>query len=253
MRHTRKIIEIDESKCTGCGQCVNACAEGALAIVDGKAKLVGEVYCDGLGACLGECPEGALKILERDAYEFSEKAVKERARRLGEADARPEPAPACGCPGARAMTLDRACAPNPGEAGGEIPSALGHWPVKLQLLSPQAPFLLGADLLLVADCAGIASPEAHRKLSAGKAVAIGCPKLDDLDAHIERLAEILAEARPKSLTVVHMEVPCCRGFVVAAERAIEKSGVRVPLRRMMIARGGAVLEEETLQGGDACG
>jgi len=252
MRRKRKVIEIDESKCTGCGECVNACAEGALAIVDGKAKLVGEVYCDGLGACLGECPEGALKILERDAEEFSEEAVKERAQRLEE-EPLPELAPACGCPGARAMTLDRECASAGDETGPEIPSALGHWPVKLQLLGPKAPFLRGADLLLVADCAGISWPGMHRTLLGGKAVAIGCPKLDDLDAHIERLAEILAEAKPRSLTVVHMEVPCCRGFVHAAEQAIEKAGIRLPLRRLMISRGGRVLEEESLAGADACG
>jgi hypothetical protein len=151
------------------------------------------------------------------------------------------------------MTLDRECASAGDETGPEIPSALGHWPVKLQLLGPKAPFLRGADLLLVADCAGISWPGMHRTLLGGKAVAIGCPKLDDLDAHIERLAEILAEAKPRSLTVVHMEVPCCRGFVHAAEQAIEKAGIRLPLRRLMISRGGRVLEEESLAGVDACG
>jgi len=244
----RQIIEIDEEKCDGCGQCILACAEGALALVGGKARLVGDVLCDGLGACIGECPRGALRVIERPAEEFDEKAVE---RRLAETrrDDSPEaecsgtPALPCGCPGSAARTLK----PSPVRelsAADRPESTLGHWPVKLQLLGPGAPFLKGADLLLVADCAGVAHPALHSELLPGRAVAIGCPKLDDLDAHIERLAQILRGARPRSLTVVHMEVPCCFGFVRAAQIAMERSGVSIPISRKMIGRTGEVLEEE---------
>jgi len=248
----RKIIEIDEEKCTGCGECIIACAEGALALVDGKARLTGDVYCDGLGACIGECPEGALTIIEREAEEFDEEAVEEllkkqekEALHKEESDKPPEkPAPPMACPGSRVMTLERPEKNACDEATGEIGSELGHWPVKLQLLGPGAPFLKHADLLLTADCVAVAYPELHRKLIKDRAVAIGCPKLDDLEAHIERLAEILKGARPRSLTVVHMEVPCCRGFLYAAEKAIEKSGVDVPLGRIQVGIKGEIQERE---------
>lgn len=244
----RQIIKIDEEKCTGCGQCIIACAEGALQLVDGKAKLVSDVYCDGLGACLGECPEGAMEIIERPADEFDEKAVEERLEQLKgghEAHKAAEPL-ACGCPGASVMTFERKAAAAGGPAG-DTPSELGQWPIKLQLLGPSAPFLKGADLVLMADCVGVSQPDLHRKLLRGKAIAIGCPKLDDLDAHIERLADILEGARPRSLTVAHMEVPCCHGFVYAAEKAIERAGVDVPLKKIMIGRAGDILEEVELK------
>ena len=245
---TRKIIKIDEERCTGCGNCIISCAEGALEIVDGKAKLVKDIYCDGLGACLGECPEGALEIVERDAEDFNEHEAMERVRRLKEQEAAGQQAPlACGCPGSAAMSLGNK---NPGAAGSSsvapTESGLGHWPIKLQLLGPGAPFLQGADLLLLADCAAASYPDLHRNLLPGRAVAMGCPKLDDLDAHIERLADIIRHSNLKSLKVVHMEVPCCRGFVYAAEKAIEKSGVKVPLSTMTIGRSGGIIAEEKI-------
>ena len=259
MRGARKIIEIDEEKCTGCGQCVLACAEGAIQIIDGKARLVSDVYCDGLGACIGECPEGALRIAEREAEEFDEAAVERRLATSGASegagtDGGPSPAAplkpgqddrgSFSCPGMAALTLDRSVAASEYREAGELRSELGHWPIKLQLLNPAAPFLRGADLVLLADCAAAALPDLHRKILRNQAVAMGCPKFDDLEAHIDRLAEILRVAGLSSLTVVHMEVPCCHGLAYLAEQAIKRSGATVAVKRMIVSRTGEVLAEE---------
>jgi ferredoxin len=247
MKKMRQIIEIDEEKCTGCGQCILACAEGALALVDGKAKLVGEIYCDGIGACIGDCPEGALTIVERRADEFDEEAVKEQMQKKHRSEIGIEESPgkplACGCPSSVMTTLEKKSQAHPGGAHHVSVSELGHWPIKLQLLGPHAPFLKGADLILLADCAAAAYPNLHQHLLSGKAVAMGCPKLDDLEAHIQRLAEILKGAKLKSLTVVHMEVPCCKAFLSAAREAIRRSGTDVPLNYMVIGRDGTIIEE----------
>jgi ferredoxin len=243
MKRTRKIIAIDEAKCNGCGQCCLACAEGALRLVDGKAKLVGDVFCDGLGACISECPEGALKIIDRPADAFDEKAVKGHPGKI-EGENKNKPLP-CGCPSSAMMELKNKPCEDTAPAGAAA-SQLGHWPVKLQLLGPQAPFLKNADLVLLADCVAVAYPDLHKKILKGKAVAIGCPKLDDIEAHIDRLAQIISGARPKSLTVAHMEVPCCSGFLYAATEAIERSGVKIPLKRIIISRSGEVLADEEL-------
>jgi ferredoxin len=244
MKKTRKIIEIDEAKCNGCGQCILSCSEGALRLVDGKAKLVGDIFCDGLGACIGECPEGALKIIDRPADAFDKKAVEVHLGKTGEENN--NKTLLCGCPSSAMMELKKNPCCNDTASAGVATSQLGHWPIKLQLLGPQAPFLKNADLVLLADCVAVAYPDLHRKILKGKAVAIGCPKLDDLEAHIERLAEILAGAQPNSLTVVHMEVPCCSGFLYAATEAIERSGVKVPLKKIIISRSGEVLTDEEL-------
>jgi len=256
---SRSIIQIDEEKCNGCGECILACAEGALTMVDGKAKLVREVYCDGLGACLGECPTGALTIVEREAEDFDAEEVDRHLRQAGrelshEHDpARPgsrqvqAPAhahgPVMACPSAGAMQLERE--QKSGPEPGELVSELGHWPVKMQLLGPATPFLQGADLILTADCVPFAFPDFHRKLLRGKVVAIGCPKLDDLEAHIERLTEIIRDAGLKSLTVVHMEVPCCFGFVQAAREALTRAGSSLPLQEIVISRHGKILPSKT--------
>jgi len=251
MKKMRKIIEIDEEKCTGCGECIVACAEGALELVDGKAQMVGEIYCDGLGACIGECPVDALRIVEREAEDFDEAAVEEllEKRKLGESEkaAAPQKAMACGCPGTMARSISREVSRHDDAAHGALRSELGHWPIKLQLLGPQAPYLKGSDLVLMADCTGFSFPNLHREILRGRTIAIGCPKLDDLDAHIHRLTQILKGAAPKSLTVVHMEVPCCRGFVHAATKAIELSGINLPLRRIMVGIHGEILERETIE------
>ena len=251
MKKVRKIIEIDEEKCTGCGECILACAEGALALVDGKAKVIGDIYCDGLGACIGQCPVDALRIIEREAEDFDEGAVvellaKKKREKSGRAAASEE-VMACGCPGTMARSIARADSSGDNEPRAAVRSELGHWPIKLQLLGPQAPFLKGSDLVLMADCTGFSFPNLHRGILRGRTIAIGCPKLDDLDAHINRLAQILEGAQPKSLTVVHMEVPCCRGFVHAAMKAIELSGIDLPLHRIMIGIQGEILEEETIE------
>jgi Pyruvate/2-oxoacid:ferredoxin oxidoreductase delta subunit len=207
----RQIIRIDEDKCTGCGKCVPACAEGALAIVDGKARLVGEIYCDGLGACLGECPEGALSIEEREAAPFDEDAVVGHLVRQGA-----EPLP-CGCPGSSVRTL----LPDPLSRRSLEPataSQLSHWPVQLRLIPPGAPFLRGAEILVCADCVPVAMPDFQSHL-AGRAVLVGCPKLDDLDHYRAKLRAIFAQARPTSITVLRMEVPCCSGLAQAVAEA----------------------------------
>lgn len=242
----RNIIKIDEELCDGCGQCILDCAEGALELVDGKARLVGEIFCDGLGACLSGCPTGALTVEQREADEFDEAAVEKRLEELKApaAEAAPETPPlACGCPSTAAMTLTP-LAPEAPTGPVSAASTLGHFPVKLGLLGPGAPFLRNADLLLLADCAATCFPGLHQKLLPGKAVAMGCPKLDDLEAHIDRLAAIVKGSGLKSITIVYMEVPCCYGFVYAAEEALKRAGVSVPVGRIKIGRGGEILERE---------
>lgn len=231
----RQIIRIDEEKCTGCGKCVSACAEGALEIVDGKARLVGEVYCDGLGACLGECPEGALTIEEREATPFDEEAVERRLARRG----KDEPLP-CGCPGASV----RALAPDPAPAQSlepSTPSRLSHWPVQLRLIPPGAPFLRGADILICADCVPFATPDFHERYLAGRVVLVGCPKLDDLAHYREKLRAIFEQARPQSITVLRMEVPCCSGLAHAVTEARNAVVPDCPLEiRVVEIHGGGV-------------
>jgi NAD-dependent dihydropyrimidine dehydrogenase PreA subunit len=244
MRKSRPIIEIDEEKCTGCGDCVMACAEGALEIIDGKAKLVGEIYCDGLGACIGDCPEGALVVIEREADDFDEEAVEELLNKNKEEKSE-GPKMACGCPGSMVRVMEPVAFSTDNQVGPAL-SALRQWPTKLQLLSPQTPFLKGADLALLADCVAAAYPDLHQNVLKDYAIMMGCPKLDDNDAHIERLTEILEGANPKSLTVFHMEVPCCSGFVYAAQEAIKNSGVKIPLKAIQIGIKGEILQERDL-------
>lgn len=245
----RKMIEIDESKCDGCGQCVTACAEGAIAIRDGKARLVSEVYCDGLGACVGHCPRGALRVIEREAAPFDEEAVREHLRRGAAA------ASAAGiCPGSRLAVFSpqpsgRAVPLGPAGAcvsGHEVtpgegePSALGHWPVQLRLVPPGAPFLREAEVLLVADCVPFALADFHRRFLRGRPVLVACPKLDDTRGYVEKLAAMIGQAGLRSLTVVHMEVPCCTGLVRLAEAARELAGQPLPLGEATISIRGQV-------------
>lgn len=243
----RNIIQIDEAKCNGCGQCALACAEGAIAIIDGKARLVSEQYCDGLGACLGECPQGAITIEQRPAEEYDMSATREHLARIGRNpddaydSAHPEsrahgPAPAyppvhSGCPGSRAQAFAPA-AKSTGLTGQ--PSALGQWPVQLMLVPPDAPYFQGADLLVTADCVPFAYADYHSDLLAGKAVVVGCPKLDDAQFYIEKLAAILTASDIRSITVAIMEVPCCRGLSYVVEQALLKSGKRLPVETIVI-------------------
>lgn len=243
---SRQIIEIDEEKCTGCGDCVTACAEGAIQIIDGKAKLVSEIYCDGLGACLGDCPEGALTIVEREAEGFDEEAVRDHLASLwvqgkGSSGAAQMEIPAT-CPSAQVLEFE-----DRGE--GAIPEAdssmsagrgLGHWPIKLRLVPPGAPFLENADLMLIADCVGFAWGDLRRQLSAESAVLIGCPKFDEYDAALGKLSDIVRNSKVRSMTVVHMEVPCCAGYWHLAQEAHAAAGEGVPLKQVVIGMRGEV-------------
>jgi ferredoxin len=237
-RVIRKIVRIDEEKCNGCGACVPACAEGALQIVDGKARLVGEVYCDGLGACLGECPQGAISIEEREAEEFDEATVERRLHELSE----PGREAPCGCPGAAVEQFDRReVAGRRSAPSVSQPSMLGHWPVQLALVPPGAQFLRGADVVLVADCVPFAYAGFHRDFLNDRAVLVACPKLDDFQAHLVRLTRILRQSDIRSLSIVHMEVPCCSGLVEMAKRAVAASGKAIPLNEVTVGTRGGLL------------
>ncbi|CAI3224690.1 Ferredoxin 3 fused to uncharacterized domain [Desulfovibrio diazotrophicus] len=222
----RLIIEIDEDKCNGCGQCVLDCAEGALAIVDGKAKLVSDVFCDGLGACLN-CPQGALKLTEREAAPFDEVAA--LAAKDGSAATAPQRPPAVaphrGCPGAAARTLRPLAAPV-ADAPAELTARLPSWPIQLRLVQPSAPFLRGAHVLLAAHCAGFALPGLHQDWLTGRIPIIACPKLEDNALLQERLTALLA-AGVQSLTVLRMSVPCCGGLERLARNAA--AGLNLPV------------------------
>ncbi len=235
----RKIITIDEVLCNGCGLCVPACAEGAIQIINGKAKLVSERYCDGLGACLGECPQGAIRLEEHEAEAFDEIAVAQHLR--SEAKKATRPATPAHCPGSRVMQFRQAAPsqdrPEKPHASGDAASgdaALGHWPIQLTLVPVTAPFFEGADLVLVADCVPVAYGNFHREFVKGKAIVLGCPKLDDAEFYAEKLGEILRQTSVRSLTVMHMEVPCCFGLVQLAKTAIAHAGRNVPLRTVTI-------------------
>jgi len=234
---SRKIIKIDEEKCDGCGACVPACVEGALQIIDGKAKLVSETYCDGLGACLGECPQGAITIEERAAEEFDEEAAKLHMEKENQAMGKLP----CGCPSATVTQFERQETTEiaPIEATDQQ-SMLGHWPVQLTLVPPTAPFLQGADVVLVADCVPFAYAGFHQDFIKDHAVLVACPKLDDFQAHLNKLTNILSHSRLKSLTVVHMEVPCCAGLTFMVKQAMHLAGQGIPLKEVTIGIRGEV-------------
>ncbi len=247
----RKIIEIDEELCDGCGNCVLACAEGAIQIIDGKAKVVADKYCDGLGACIGDCPRDALKIIEREADEFDEKAVEEYLKNLGEkdgekADGGQQDTLACGCPSTSIQTFPMAgdsCAQaNKPVTQSGSDSCLGHWPVQIRLVPVGAPFLKNADLLVAADCVPVAYPNFHRDFLQGKTVMIGCPKFDDADEYVEKFAEIFKSAGLKSITVLVMEVPCCSAMPVIVNKAMEKAGVDIPVKKIIISSRGEIIQ-----------
>lgn len=243
----RKVIEIDEDKCTGCGACVTKCAEGALAIIDGKAKVVNEVFCDGLGACIGECPEDALKIIERDAPEFDEEAVKEHLAEMDKGKAEePLGLEPCGCPSHNPMIL-KAKSGHGHDHGhkahtlADLPPELTNWPIKWRLVSPQMPFFKGADVLLAADCVPFAHRDFHGKFMEGKPVIIGCPKLDDQRGYLDKLTDLFREAAPKSITIVHMEVPCCHGLQRIVDEAVRRSGKNIPVKTTVVGIKGDIL------------
>lgn len=249
MTVNRKIIEIDEALCNGCGNCVVACAEGAIEIIDGKAKVISDNLCDGLGACIGDCPEDALKIIERVADEFDEAAVEEHlAKREKEEKKEPEKA-ACGCPSSHIQTfipgVNAGCeSANMPRSIGSEESALSHWPVQIRLVPPTAPFLKGADLLIPADCVPIAFPTLHRDFLKGRAVMMGCPKFDDPDGYVEKLKEVFKTAGLKSITCLIMEVPCCSGLKAIVNKALKESGADTPVEYVVINGKGQIVARE---------
>jgi len=277
----RTIITIDEAKCNGCGLCIPNCPEGALQMINGKARLVGDLLCDGLGACIGHCPEGAIILEEREAQPYSEKMALEniipqgidvvrahlmhlrnhnqaayyeealtilsaRGIDAGSLDAETQPTPGGGCPGAASRVLnvrDKRGVPTTPTPGA---SELTHWPVQLHLLSPMAPQYQGADLLLCADCVPYAYPDFHSRLLSGKALAIACPKLDaGQDIYVEKLRVLIDEARINSLTVAIMEVPCCRGLLALAQQAVAAASRQIAIKQVVIGIEGEILNAES--------
>ena len=231
----RKIIKINEELCNGCGLCAEACHEGAIAMVDGKAKLVREDHCDGLGDCLPACPTGAITFEERQAPAYDPAAVaRTQAARQGAAGAS-----SCACPGSQARSLSRETAPC--ACPGPSDSALAQWPVQIKLVPVRAPYFAGAHLLIAADCTAYAYGAFHRDFMAGRVTLIGCPKLDEGD-YTEKLTQILAGNDIRSLTVVRMQVPCCGGIQRAAQQALANSGRKIPLQVVTLSADGRILE-----------
>jgi ferredoxin len=250
----RQIITIDEEKCDGCGNCVPACVEGALQVIDGKARLVKESYCDGLGACLGDCPQDALHVttLEVEAYDepavlgylkqTAPEAVERHVAHLREHGiqssytpaAKPQPVAIPLCPSVRVKAWDEGPTTNDEPGQGRVRSELRQWPVQLTLLPVRAPFLEGATLTLIADCVPFANPNFHADLMRDSAIAVGCPKLDDGNAYIDKLTQILANNDIRGLKVAFMEVPCCRGLVFIAQQALKACEKAIPLELTLV-------------------
>ncbi len=276
----RKIVEIDEDKCNGCGLCVPNCYEGALQIIDGKARLISDLFCDGLGNCIGHCPQNAIKIIEREAEPYDEKKVMEKIAKAGAAtikahlehlkdhgeteylrqaieylkennievpegveEERPhhEGSAFCGCPGSRVMDFGRA---EDEAQHGDISSQLRQWPVQLHLVPPNAPFYKNADVLLAADCTAFSLGDFHSKHLKGKALAIACPKLDSSqEIYEEKITAMIDEAKINTLTVMTMEVPCCGALLLLAKRAAEAAGRKIPIKHIVVSVKGEILEE----------
>lgn len=253
----RNIIKIHEEKCNGCGLCVTACHERAIELVNGKAKLVSDIYCDGLGDCLPNCPTGAIEMIEREADEYDDDAVKSRIQELESnnnkdinLEKKAEKMP-CGCPGTMAKVIERPASNNLKldikkhvKEGNlqENTSELRQWPVQLKLVNTSAPYLNGAHLLIAADCTAYAYGNFHEDFIKDRVTLIGCPKLDDNKFYEEKLAEILSKNNIKSITVVRMEVPCCSGIVSTVKGAMLASGTIVNYREVVIGTNGEIIE-----------
>ena len=251
----RQIITIDEEKCDGCGNCVPACVEGALQVIDGKARLVKQSYCDGLGACLGDCPQDALHVTALEVEAYDEPAVLGYLRQTApgaverhvahlrqhgmassyQPAAKPQPAAIPLCSSMQVKAWDEGMTAYDEAAQGRVKSELRQWPVQLHLVPTQAPFYQGADLTLIADCVPFANPNMHADLLRDSAIAVGCPKLDDGNAYVRKVAQILANNDVRSLKVAYMEVPCCRGLVFIAEQALALSGRDIPFKTEIVS------------------
>jgi ferredoxin len=278
----RKIIEIIEEKCDGCGQCLPECPEGAIQIIDGKARLISDLFCDGLGACIGHCPTGAIQVIEREAEPYDEIRVMENVARQGQNTIKahlqhlqdhgggkfleqaltylsendiavPEwksEVAACaqgpGCPGSQnTVLIDQIQAP---DNSPDIPSALSHWPIQMHLVSPMAPQFIGSDLVLAADCVAFTLGNFHQKFLPGKTLAIACPKLDNQQQiYLEKLKVLIDQAEIKSLTVMIMQVPCCRGLMMLAQEAVSTSVRDIPIKMIVVGIQGEILQEQTLR------
>ncbi len=247
MKAKRNIVKIDREKCNGCGLCVSACAEGAIKMIDGKAELVSDNYCDGLGACLGECPQGAITIEEREADAFDEKAVHEHLKKEKIAMVKHETGKVpCSCPGMKVMDFSEPKIENRKDRTAEIheeASELRQWPVQLHLVPPNAPYWDGANLLIAADCCAFAYASFHQKLLRGRRLVIACPKLDDTEGYVEKLAEIFSNNDIKSVLVAHMEVPCCGGLLKIVQQALELSGKSIPFAAVKVGLQGNLLNK----------
>lgn len=238
----RQVIKIDEEKCNGCGLCVNACHEGAIGLVHGKAKLMRDDYCDGLGDCLPSCPTGAISFEQREAADYDEAAVmKAKAEKAAQERQMQEKAMAGGCPGSRMMQLQRPAAPAAvTEGSGQAVSELRQWPVQIKLAPVNAPYFQGADLLIAADCTAYAYASFHQDFIRGKVTLVGCPKLDDVD-YSEKLTEILRQNDIQNVLIVRMEVPCCGGLEHAVKTALQNSGKMIPWQVKVISTDGRLL------------
>ncbi|MCM8777775.1 MAG: 4Fe-4S binding protein [Candidatus Omnitrophica bacterium] len=272
----RKIIEIDEEKCNGCGNCIPDCPEGALQVIDGKARLISDLFCDGLGACIGSCPQGAIKIVEREAEPYDEKKVMENIVKKGEntikahlrhlhehgekeylkqalevlkekdieIDSSEIFEVPC-CPGIK--IIDRTEKEGDVETNIEIKSQLRQWPIQLHLVNPKAPYFKKADLLFAADCTSFTYGNFHNDFIKGKTIAIACPKLDEgIDRYIEKIKQIVENNNINTITVAIMEVPCCSGLLNIVEEGVKKSGKKVPVKKVVISLKGEILEENWL-------
>ena len=242
MKKTRKIIQIDEELCTGCGECVPDCAEGSLQIIDGKAKLVADKLCDGLGACLGSCPTGALKIIEREADEFDEEAVEEFLAEQKKKTAAPAGG---GCPSAQIKTMQpiTPCQAANTPTSHQEGSALTHWPVQIRLIPPAAPFLENCDLLIAADCTAVSYAGLQKDFIQGRVVMMGCPKFDDQQMYVDRFTELFQTRKLNSVTILIMEVPCCGSMLQIVKKAYTDAGATVPVRQVVVSTQGVLLDD----------
>lgn len=243
----RDIIEIDDALCDGCGDCVTACAEGAIQIIGGKARLVKDTYCDGLGACLGHCPQGALTVVRREADAFDEKAVQAHLALQKTSVQLPQMPQHSGCPGSRTQSFTTSQPVSDDPKRGEAQSQLAQWPIQLHLLPPQAPFLEGSELLIAADCVAYSLAGFHDRYLAGHSLAIACPKLDShQEIYLSKLTAMIDHGGVRSLTVMVMEVPCCGGLVRLVEQATANADRKIPATLRVVSVRGDVLVEHQL-------